>query len=125
MQLKGDQMQATAKAMNARISFKHSLILCRVLRRKKVSSAKKILEDLIAQKRSLNRKYFINASKKFLEVLKDAEANAKQKKLNLDDLFIKIIKADKGEKFIRPKSRAKFRGREAKSTNIKIILEER
>lgn len=57
-----------------------------------------------------------------LELIKSAEANAKVKNLDADKLFIKTAKADKSEKFIRPKSRWRFRGREAKSTNIKIVL---
>jgi large subunit ribosomal protein L22 len=116
---------AIAKATNARISLKHSLVLCNELKRRKLDKAKKFLEDLISQKTSINGKYYTNASKKFLEILNSAEANAKQKNLNLEKLFIKSIKANKGEKFIRPKSRFKFRGREAKSTNIEIVLEER
>lgn len=62
--------------------------------------------------------------KKILEILENAEANAKQKNLNLEKLFI-FPKADKGFRLITPKSRAKFRGREAKVTNIEIILRER
>jgi large subunit ribosomal protein L22 len=116
---------ALSKVSNARISFKDSLILCKQLKGMKVEKAKKFLENLIDQKVSIERKYYTKASEKVLEILKTAEANAKQKNLNLEKLFIKIVKPDKGEKFIRPKSRFKFRGKEAKSTNIEIILEER
>lgn len=116
---------ATAKVSNARISFKKTLVLCRKLKGIKLDKAKKLLEDLIDKKMHIDGKFFTNASKKILELLKSAEANAKQKNLNMERLFVKIAKVDKGEKFIRPKSRFKFRGREAKSTNIEIVLEER
>jgi len=91
----------------------------------KLEKAKKFLQDLIDEKVNIECKYFTKASKKFLELLNTAEANSKQKNLNLEKLFIKAIKVNKGEKFVRPKSRFKYRGREAKSTNIEIVLEER
>jgi len=60
-----------------------------------------------------------------LEILSYAEANANVKGLNTERLYVKSAKADKGRTFIRPKTRFKSRGRRAKSTNLKIILEER
>ena len=38
---------------------------------------------------------------------------------------MKVAKADKGYKYVRPKSLAKYRGREAKVTNISVVLEEK
>lgn len=115
----------SAKAESARISLKHSLVLCRELKGKKLEKAKRLLEDLTGRKRSLNGKYYTNASKKLLEILKSAEANAIYKNLDAERLFVKSAKADKGRTFIRPKTRWKSRGRRAKSTNIKIVVEER
>jgi large subunit ribosomal protein L22 len=118
-------MLAKAVQKNARISLKHAIILCRAIRKKKLEKAKIFLKNLIDKKASLNRKYYTKAAKQILKVLENAEANAKNKNLNLERLFVENAKASKGEKFIRPKSRAKFRGRKAKSTNIEIILGER
>jgi ribosomal protein L22 len=118
-------MQANAKARDARISFKKSIILAKALRRKKVSSALQLLRELKAEKKSLKGKYYTKTTDKFLEVLLAAEANAKKKNLNTDRLFIKIVKANKGYKFIRPRSRFGLRGTEAKMTNLEIIVEER
>ena len=115
----------TTKSIGARISLKHSIVLCRKLKGLKLEKAKKLLEDLIKKKVSIDGKYYLNASKTLLKLLNSAEANAKQKNLNLEKLFIKSAKADKGRKFVRPKSRFKFRGRKAKMTNLEIILEER
>ena len=114
-----------AKFENARISLKHSVIVCKELKNKKLEKAKKILENLIDKKTDLNGKYYTNTAKKILEVLKNAEANARFKGLNLEKTFIKNMKVDKGFTFIRPKSRWRFRGRKAKSTNLEIIVEER
>ncbi|MCS7106148.1 MAG: hypothetical protein NZ942_02445 [Candidatus Aenigmarchaeota archaeon] len=116
---------ASALLEDARVSLKHSLILCKELKNKKLEEAKKFLEMLVDKKISLNGKYYTKAAKQILEILKTAEANAKVKKLNPEKLFIKVAKADKGRVFIRPKSRWRFRGRKAKVTRIEIILGER
>lgn len=117
--------EAKARIENARVSLKDSIILCKKIKGMKFEKAKTFLENLINKKIDLNGKYYTNAAKKFLEVLKNAEANAYTKNFDLEKTFIKIIKADKGEKFIRPRSRWKFRGTKAKSTHLTVILEER
>jgi len=116
---------ATAKFDDARISTKYSLVLSRELKNMQIDKAKDLLTGLVERKRNLKRKYFTLTAKKFLEILENAEANAKQKDLNLDRTFVKVAKANKAGKMMFPKSRSKFRGREAKSTNIEIVLEER
>lgn len=117
-------MQARAKFEGARISFKNSVIVCKAIRGLSLAKGKKFLEDLVFKRVSLDGKYYTDTSKKILEILKSAEANAKQKNLNVEKLFI-TAKADKGFKLITQKSRAKFRGRKAKVTNIEIVLEEK
>ncbi len=110
---------------DARISLKHALVLCKQLKGKRTAKARRLLEDLIAGTRSINGKYYTNASKKLLELLKTAEANAAQKGLDAEKLFVAAARANKGRTFIRPRSRAKLRGRRAKATNVEIVLEER
>jgi len=116
---------AVAKFENARISLKSSKIVCREIKGKKVERAKRMLADLVAGKHSLDGKYYTNTAKKILEVLINAESNAKVKAMDEDRLFINIAKADKGRTFIRPRSRSGRRGERAKMTNLEIILEER
>lgn len=118
-------MQVSAKASGAKISFKKSIEICDELRGKKLSSAKNLLQHLIDKRESLDGKYYTDTAKEFLTLLNSAEANAKQKNLDANKLFVKILKADKGYKFVRPKSLAKFRGRQAKMTNLQITVEER
>jgi ribosomal protein L22 len=117
-------MKASGKTEGARISLKNSLIVCKHLKGMNLANGKKFLEDLINKRKNLSGKYYTSATKKILEVLENAEANAKAKNLNLDKLFI-ITKPNKSFKLMTPKSRAKFRGREKKQTNLEIILEER
>jgi large subunit ribosomal protein L22 len=116
---------ARAKFDDARVSFKQSMIICKEIKGKKLERAKKILQDLIEQKTSLDGKYYTSTVEKFLEIVKNAEANAKQKGLNIEKTFIKTARADAGKTFTRPKSRFKFRGRKAKSSSILIEVEER
>lgn len=118
-------MEASAKLMDANISTKDSLILSRQLKGLRVDRATRFLDDLLSQKVNVAGKYYTKTAETFLQVLKSAEANAKQKNLDTEKLFVKIAKADKAAKVVRPKSRFKFRGREGKSTHIQIVLEER
>ena len=99
--------------------------MSRELKGLKVERAKRLLDDLINQKASVDGKYYTKVAKNFLNVLKSAEANARQKNLDTEKLFVKVAKTDKAAKAVRPKSRFKFRGREAKVANIEIVLEER
>jgi large subunit ribosomal protein L22 len=116
---------ALAYVKNARISLKHSVVICKELKGKKLENAKNFLKNLIEKKISLNGKYHTNAAKKILEALESAGANAKQKGLAEEKLFIKNIKADKGFIFVRPRSRWNLRGRKVKSTNLFVEIGER
>jgi ribosomal protein L22 len=115
---------STAKSIG-RVSFKESMILCDAISRKKVSSAKSLLSGMLDGSRNLEGKFYPKTAEKVLEVLKAAEANAKQKNFDAEKLFVKVAKADKSFKYVRPKSRFKFRGREAKIANLEIVVEER
>lgn len=115
----------TTRIEAANVSMKHSIALCREIKNKRVENAKKLMEDLISEKRSLRGKYYTKAAKKFLEILKNAENNAKNKNLNTEKLFIKIAKADRAFTYIKPKSRVGLRGRRAKLTNLTIEVVER
>lgn len=118
-------MAVSAKLEDARISLKHSVAICKELKGKNLSKAKKFLEDLINRKISLEGSYYTNAAKRILELLSSAEANARFKGLAAEKLFVKAAKADKGFSFVKPKSRWRFRGRRAKAATVAITLEER
>ena len=117
----------TAKASieNAEVSLKQSIVICDKLRGKKLESGKKLLEDLLDRKINLDRKFYPTTAKKFLEMLEAVEANAKVKNLTAEKLFIKKIKADKGYRYAKPKSRWRMRGRKVKSSTIQVEVEER
>ncbi len=116
---------AMAKESGAPVSLRYSRMLLRELKNKRVSSAKKFLEGMLARKADLDGMYLTKTSKKVLEILKSAEANAKNKSLNVEKLFIKNAKADKPQKRNLAKSRTPFRGRIGKAASIEITVEER
>ncbi len=116
---------AIAKETTAKVSLKHSRVLCKAIKGKRLEKARKLMEDLIDERRNLKGKHYTKASKKFLDILKAAGANAKKKDMSQEKLFVKNAVADKGETTIRPRTRWHLRGRTAKSTNIKITVEER
>ncbi|HDH91643.1 MAG TPA: hypothetical protein ENF38_01690 [Candidatus Aenigmarchaeota archaeon] len=125
-QVRSDSVkEARAILKNAKISLKNAVIVCKKLKNLKVEKAEKFLENLLNKKVSINGKYYTNTVKILLQVLKAAKANAERKNMNPEKLYIKTIKADKGETLIRPKPKAKFAPRKAKQTHITIILGER
>lgn len=77
------------------------------------------------QESDIDGKYYLKAAGKFLEVLRTVEANARQKNINPERLFIKKVQADKGLVFPRPRSLWHLRGQRASSVNLAIEVEER
>ncbi|MFH0711432.1 MAG: uL22 family ribosomal protein [Candidatus Aenigmatarchaeota archaeon] len=116
---------ASAQVKDARVSMKHSLILCEEIKGKRLETAKKLFEDLIEGERSLDGKYYTRTAKIILPILKSAEANAKQKNYNLEKLFVKTAHVNQSAKFRRPRSKHRLRGQILKSAHVLIELEER
>ncbi|HLC59454.1 MAG TPA: uL22 family ribosomal protein [archaeon] len=116
---------ATAKLVGAKISSEKSRVILDDIRNGSLTRAKKLLNDLLDNQVTMKGKRYTKTADVLLGFLESAEANAKQKNLNSDKLFIKKITADKGEKNFRGRSRYRLRGRVAKSTNLEVILEER
>lgn len=116
---------ASATFVAERISFKQSQAVAGAIRNKNLAKAKNFLTEVLSEKKNYDGKIFPKTTQAFLTLLNSAEANAKQKNMNTEKLFVRTAKADTGYKYVRPKSLAKFRGREAKVTNISVVLEER
>ncbi len=66
------------------------------------------------------------AAKAILKLLKSAFANAKNKKLNLEKLYVKEIRVDQGPRLVRywPRARGAVNKIEKKMSHITLILEE-
>lgn len=130
---------AKASGIALPVSTKHSIEICRLIRYKNLEFAKKRLDQAIALKMPIPFKRFkkdvghkkgpfaagrypVKACKAVLEILKSAEANAVAKGLNSSDLVIASIIANKGPRELRY---GRIRGRIAKKTHLKLILEEK
>ena len=128
---------------NLPISLKDSVNLCRALKGMKLDDAKEYLEDIIKKRRAVPYfryldsishrrgigpgKYPVKEAKYILKVLENAEANAENKDLDTDNLYIMHIAAHKGQIYKRYMPRAFGRSTEIRRdrVHIEVILEER
>lgn len=113
-----------AKAFGTlKISKKHATIICRVIRKKKLEVAKRLLEDLLAKRRSLRGKYYTKAVNEILKLLKSCEKNADFLNLDKGKLFVHAS-AHQGPNIRRRRRRFGF-GSRMKIANVEIFLIER
>lgn len=120
------------------ISTKFSVEICSLIRKKSTADAKKILQDVIDQKKSVpfrtfNRglshksangpgRYPKNAAIEIIKLLEGVEANAQFKGINTSNLNIIHINAHLAS---RPWRYGRQRRRKTKRTSIEIIVEEK
>ncbi len=123
--------EAIAKKSNVPVSTKHSIAICKFIRRKKIDKAIKQLGEVIEMKRAIPMKgelphrkgkgmergrYPIKAVKEFIKLLRQISANAVVNGLDIDKVKIEC-KADKAARPYRRFGRARF-----KRTNILLKL---
>ena len=114
---------ARAFGNNMRISTKSATILCRAIRKKPLTRARRLLEDLAAERRVLGKKHYTKTAKEMLQLLQSCEKNADN--LNLDkDRLIVHASAHMGTIMRRRRRKAKY-GSRMKSTNLEVMLIER
>ncbi len=137
-----------AKAMGYEmdISFKHAVEICRAIRGRKVQDAIKYLEDVVAMKRVVPfRKYKKKvahksglekwyagrypqkAARHILKILKNLEANAEYKGLEVERLIIVHAQAKKGRVLKRymPRAFGRATPRFKQLTTVEFIAEVR
>lgn len=128
---------AKAVIRDSAISTKQSMEISNFIRNKKVSAAKKILEEAIAMKKPIPfrrftngvghkpgmgpGRYAVSASTEILKLLKSVESNAQDKGLNSESLVIISIIPQKGAASWKY---GRQRRRKAKRTNLEIVVEE-
>ncbi len=114
---------AKAFGRNLRISTKSATILCRVIRKKPLTRAKRLLQGLAAEQRSLDSKHYTKTAKEMMMLLESCEKNADN--LNLDKgRLIVHASAHKGT-IMRRRRRKSAYGSRMKSTNLEIMLIEK
>jgi len=106
-----------------RISTKDAKVICRVIRKKPLKRVKRLLEDLLAKRRSLEGKYYTKAVMHIKRLLESCEKNAEYKGLDKEKLIV-YASAHKGPTLIRAR-RKREHGIRFKSTNVEIILVEK
>jgi len=128
---KKNNKEAVARAYNAGISTKQSIAICKFLKGKSIDQAVKELTEVIKMKRAIpmqgeipHRKggfpgrYPVKAADLFIKLLKNLEANANIKGLDIAKTKISA-KADKAS---RPRKPGRLSGRRFKRTHITLIL---
>ncbi len=120
---KPKEEHAKAYGDNLSVSTKNALKVCRAITRKKLTTAKRLLEDLMTEKRSLKGKYYTNACAAILSVLESCEKNAEFMGLEMDKLFVHAG-ATHGVHRRRRRRKSNY-GSAMKLTNVEIILIQR
>jgi|SRR3989344_70929 len=136
METKSNTVAVRAKGLP--VSTKMSIEVCDNIRHKNLSTARRILNDVLSMKRALPigrfnhdlchkpgmaaGRYPLSTASHFLKLVNSLEKNAENKGLNTKNLVITFAKADRGERRIK----ASRRGRAcAKNTHIELHAEER
>ncbi len=117
------EKSARVYGRSLRISGKSSQILCSRITGRSLLRGRRLLNDLVARRRSLNGKYYTNTAKEMLELLGSAQTNAEAKGLDPEKLSIHAS-AHKGFTFWRNR-RFKMRRQKRKICNLQIVLMQR
>ena len=114
-------MQNTIRASSTiGVSTKAATTICRVLNRQNFVKAKKFLEDVAREKKSIEGKYYTKTAKEILKILNSAESNAKSKNVDLNNMEL-ILAANRGPTLLRGRRKRDF-GYRLKMTHIQVYL---
>jgi len=134
-----------ASGRELRVSHKHAREVCRTIKNMTLTKAKEYLRDVMEKKkavpfrryqkkaghrRGLEKafagRYPINAAKKILKVLQNAEANAENKGLDVEKLQIIHAAAYQGMKLKRftPRAHGRASPKYDTFTHVEIVLKE-
>lgn len=130
--------QARALSVSLPISYKQSVEICRFIKNRETALAKNMLKNVIDKKAAVPFKkynfdlghkkkigpgrYPEKASKEFVKLIENVEANAQFKGMNTSKLFIRQISANKPGKAWHFGRHSR---RRMKRTDIQIIVEEK
>ena len=133
-----EEHMARALGMALPISFKQSVEICGFIKNKNVNDAKKLLQNVSEKKLAIPFKrynwdlghkkkigpgrYPEKASKEFIKLIDNVEANAQFKGLNTSNLVIAHISANNAGKAWHFGRKTR---RRMKRTNVEIIVEEK
>lgn len=118
-----EKRHSKAYGRNLRISAKKAAFLCRVIRGKPLNRAKRLLEDMISGRRSLEGRHYTKTAEGLLSLLKSCEKNAVAAGLDTAHLVVHGS-AHKGTNLRRRRRKQGF-GFRMKSANVEIMLTEK
>jgi ribosomal protein L22 len=121
--IKPEQRCAKAYGRNIRASTKALIRICKFIRGKKLNVVKRLLNDLLNEKRSIDGKYYTKSADELSRLLHSCEKNAVHMGLDVGRLFVHAS-AHKGAIFRRRRRKSKF-GSRMKNTNLEVVLIER
>ena len=98
------------------------MIVARKINRMKLPAAKRFLEDMLKERKSIRVKFYTKTVEQILKLLKSAENNALNKGLELEKLKINIS-VHKGPIRHRTRRKRAF-GTRLKMTNMQVILQQ-
>ncbi len=129
---------ARAIGVSLPISFKQSVEICSFIKNKNVGEVKKVLEKVVEKKVAIPFKrynwdlghktkigparYPEKASKEFIKLIENVEANAQFKGLNTSNLIISHVSAHRAGKVWHYGRKSR---RRMKRTNVEIVVEEK
>ncbi len=91
---------------------------------RKFEQAKKIIEDLIEGKRTIEGKTYYKTAKAFLQLFNLVEANAKFRGFDTQNLYIRSLSVNKGPTLYRRRRKNSF-GSRMKISHLKLVVEKR
>ena len=118
-----EKKHAKVYSRNSKISTKTAAKLCRVIKNKPLSRAKRLLNDLVERKRALRGKYYTKTANELLMLINSCERNAEFLDLDTQRLFVHAS-AHTGTTIRRRRRRGSF-GSKMKTSNVEIMLIER
>ena len=133
-----EEHMARAVGIALPISFKQSVEVCRFIKNKNVTDAKKMLKRVLEKKQAVPfsrynfdlghkkkigpGRYPERTSEELIKLIEDVEANAQFKGLNTSNLVITHISAHKAGKAWHYGRQSR---RKMKRTNVEIVVEEK
>ncbi len=121
--VKPKEKYAKAFGRNMRISTKDAVRICRVIRKKPLARVKRLMNDMLARRRSLGKRYYTKAVRRISDLLASCEKNALFLGLDNEKLFVHAS-ANTGTILRRRRRKAAF-GSRLKNTNVEIMLIEK
>ena len=101
-----------------------SVKVCKAINRRKFSYAKKLLEDLLAEKKDLKGKYYTKTSEEILKLLNQLEKNAKNRNVDPENMYL-FISAHKGPTLHRARRRWRKFGSRLKIAHVQAVLNDK